>query len=251
MRLDGKVAIVTGGASNLGAEVSRLLAAEGAKVVVADVLDSEGAAVVSDIQSRDRIATFDRTDITKKDDWSGLVERTVGAFQRIDVLVNSAGVHGGVAADLSDESGWDYIMAVNTKSQFLGIAAVEGSMRTAGAGSIVNFSSVGGLRGGAHTHPAYPASKIAVLGLTRASALRLGPDGIRVNAVVPGMMPLMRSARTDGLADSLDVMAARLPLRRIGTPQDISHAVLFLASDESSYITGAELVIDGGMMCLL
>jgi NAD(P)-dependent dehydrogenase (short-subunit alcohol dehydrogenase family) len=249
MRLEGKTAIVTGGASNLGAQTARLFAAEGGHVVIADLLTDAATELAEQIEQSGGSACAVATDVTSPASWANLVERVCEAFGGIDVLVNCAGIHGGVAPDLSDVTAWDLIMAVNIKGQFLGCDAVAEQMRTRGGGSIVNFSSVGGIRARGIVHPAYPASKSAVLGLTRNFARRYGPDGIRVNAIVPGLLPVMRTAG-ELPPGALEEAVASIPLKRPGTADEIARATLFLASGDSSYITGTYLIVDGGMSCI-
>jgi NAD(P)-dependent dehydrogenase (short-subunit alcohol dehydrogenase family) len=247
MRLAGKVAIITGASGGMGAEEARLFAREGATVVIADVLEDEGRRVAAEITDTGGEALFVRTDVTSEADWQQLVGTTVGRFGRLDILVNNAGLSSTSEADPLDSDGWRRIMDVNTTGVFLGCKHAVEAMRATGGGSIVNISSIMGFVGGAGGHPAYHASKGAVRIFTKALAVRYGPDGIRVNSVHPGFMPPMRSARRRN-ADQLAEIAGQIPMRRTGEPIEVAYGVLFLASDEASYVTGTELVIDGGFI---
>jgi NAD(P)-dependent dehydrogenase (short-subunit alcohol dehydrogenase family) len=247
MRLPGKVAIITGGAHGMGAEEARLFAREGAKVVIADVLEEEGKTLEAEIHQSGGGAMFLRTDVTSEADWQRLVETTVARFGKLDILVNNAGLSSTSAADPMDTEGWHRIMEVNTTGVFLGTKYAIPAMRQAGGGAIVNISSIMGFVGGESGHPAYHASKGAVRIFTKATAVKYGPDGIRANSVHPGFMPPMRSARPRDTA-ALQRLVDWTPLRRTGKPIEVAYGVLFLASDEASFITGTELVIDGGFI---
>jgi NAD(P)-dependent dehydrogenase (short-subunit alcohol dehydrogenase family) len=247
MRLPGKVAIITGGAHGMGAEETRLFAREGAKVVVADVLEDEGKTLEAEINQTDAEAMYMRTDVTSETDWKRLVEATVARFGKLDILVNNAGLSSTSEADPMDTEGWRRIMEVNTTGVFLGTKYAIPAMRQTGGGSIVNISSIMGFVGGEAGHPAYHASKGAVRIFTKAIAVKYGPHGIRANSVHPGFMPPMRSARPRDDA-SLQRLIDWTPLRRAGKPIEVAYGVLFLASDEASFITGTELVVDGGFI---
>ena len=247
MRLPGKVAIITGGAHGMGAEEAQLFAQEGAKAVIADVLEDEGKKLEAEISQAGGEAMFMRTDVTSEADWKRLVEATVARFGKLDILVNNAGLSSTSEADPMDTEGWHRIMEVNTTGVFLGTKYAIPAMQQAGGGSIVNISSIMGFVGGESGHPAYHASKGAVRIFTKATAVRYGPDGIRANSVHPGFMPPMRSARPRDDA-SLQRLIDWTPLRRTGKPIEVAYGVLFLASDEASFITGSELVIDGGFI---
>ena len=246
MRLTGQVAIITGGAYGMGAEEAKLFAREGAKVVIADVLEEEGKGLEAEIGQAGGEAMFMRTDVTSEADWKRLVEVTVARFGKLDILVNNAGLSSTSAADPMDTEGWRRIMEVNTTGVFLGTKYAIPAMQQAG-GAIVNISSIMGFVGGESGHPAYHASKGAVRIFTKATAVKYGPDGIRANSVHPGFMPPMRSARPRD-AESLQRLIDWTPLRRTGKPIEVAYGVLFLASDEASFITGTELVIDGGFI---
>jgi NAD(P)-dependent dehydrogenase (short-subunit alcohol dehydrogenase family) len=247
MRLPGKVAIITGGAHGMGAEEAKLFAREGAKVVIADVLEEEGKQLEAEISKSGGEAMFLRADVTSEGDWNRLVEATVARFGKLDILVNNAGLSSTSAADPMDTDSWHRIMEVNTTGVFLGTKYAIPAMQRAGGGAIVNISSIMGFVGGESGHPAYHASKGAVRIFTKATAVKYGPDGIRANSVHPGYMPPMRSARPRDTA-AMQRLVDWTPLRRTGKPIEVAYGVLFLASDEASFITGTELVIDGGFI---
>ena len=245
MRLAGKIAIITGAGGGMGAATAKLFAAEGATVVISDLYEEGGRRVAAEIAETGARAEFVAADVTSEADWERLVATAEQRFGRLDVLVNNAGISSSAFADPLDVAGWHTIMGVNATGVFLGTAAAVPAMRRAGGGSIVNFSSILGFVGSDGGHPAYSASKGAVRLLTKATAVRYGPEGIRANSVHPGFMPPMRSAAPSA-ADSRQRAIAATPLRRTGEPIEVAYGVLFLASDEASFITGTELVIDGG-----
>ncbi|HEY7294713.1 MAG TPA: glucose 1-dehydrogenase [Dehalococcoidia bacterium] len=247
MRVQDKVAIISGGASGMGAEEALLFAREGAKVLIADVLEAEGQQIAQEIAAAGGTALFVRTDVTSEADWQRAVATAVERFGRLDVLVNNAGLSSTSAADPLDSEGWQRIMEVNATGVFLGSKHAVKAMQATGGGAIVNISSIMGFVGGEGGHPAYHASKGAVRILTKALAVRYGPSGIRVNSVHPGFMPPMRSSRPRSDA-AMQELIAQTPLRRTGEPIEVAYGVLFLASDEASFITGTELVIDGGFI---
>ncbi len=245
MRLKDKVAIVTGGAHGMGEAEVRLFAAEGAKVVVADILAGDAEAVAGDIRNTGGEAIAAAIDVTREADWTALIAKTLATFGRLDILVNNAGVSGSSVGSPDGLDGWHRIIAVNQTSVFLGTKLAAERMARTGGGSIVNISSIMGFVGSTSGHPAYHASKGAVRIYSKAAAVRYGPSGVRVNTVHPGYMPPMLNATN--AAERADKIAAT-PLRRIGEPIEVAFGVLFLASDEASFVTGAELVIDGGFI---
>ena len=247
MRLEGKTAIITGAASGMGAEEARLFAREGANVVVADITDDDGEAVVRQIEDSGGEAIYVHTDVTSAESWQSLVDTAVDKYGSVDILVNNAGISSGSYADPLDIEGWTRIMAVNSTGVFLGTRAVIPVMQGAGGGSIVNISSIMGFVAGEGGHPAYHASKGSVRIFTKATAVRYGPDGIRANSVHPGFMPPMRSSGVRTPSDRDDLIEIT-PLRRTGETIEVAYGVLFLASDEASFVTGTELVIDGGFI---
>ena len=247
MRLEGKVAIVSGASGGMGAEEARLFAREGAKVVIADIIDDDGEAVARQIEDSGGEAIYVHTDVTSAESWEALVQTTLDKYGKVDILVNNAGISSGSHEDPLDIEGWSRIMDVNSTGVYLGTRAVIPTMQQAGGGSIVNISSIMGFVGGEGGHPAYHASKGAVRIFTKATAVRYGPDGIRANSIHPGFMPPMRSSsfRSDG---QLEDLVRLTPLRRTGETIEVANGVLFLASDEASFVTGTELVIDGGFI---
>jgi len=245
MRLKDKVAIVTGAAHGMGEAEARLFAKKGARVVVADILQDQAEAVAADIRAGGGDATSATIDVTSEPDWRALISKTVETYSRLDILVNNAGISGSSVGDPDGLAGWDRIIAVNQTSVFLGTKLAAEQMARTGGGSIVNISSIMGFVGGASGHPAYHASKGAVRIYSKAAAVRYGPMGVRVNTVHPGYMPPMLNATNQNLrAEKIE----QTPLRRLGEPIEVAYGVLFLASDEASFVTGTELVIDGGFI---
>jgi NAD(P)-dependent dehydrogenase (short-subunit alcohol dehydrogenase family) len=245
MRLKDKAAIVTGGGHGMGEVEARLFAAEGARVIVADVLEHEAERVAADIRAARGEAAAAKIDVTSEPEWVALIDKTVSTYGRLDILVNNAGISGSSVGDPNGLDGWNRLIAVNQTSVFLGTKLAAEQMAKMGGGSIVNISSIMGFVGSTSGHPAYHASKGAVRIYSKAAAVRYGPMGVRVNTVHPGYMPPMLNATNAGeRADKI----AMTPLRRIGKPIEVAYGVLFLASDEASFVTGAELVIDGGFI---
>jgi NAD(P)-dependent dehydrogenase (short-subunit alcohol dehydrogenase family) len=243
MRLKDKVAIVTGGGHGMGEAEARLFAREGAKVVVADVLPDMGEAVAADIRAGGGHAVFVKIDVTSEAEWQNLIAVTLKTYGRLDILVNNAGISGSSVGDHDGIDGWNRIIAVNQTSVFHGTKLAAEQMAKTGGGSIVNISSIMGFVGSTSGHPAYHASKGAVRIYSKAAAVRYGPSQVRVNTVHPGYMPAMLNS-TNG-NERADKIAAT-PLRRLGEAIEVANGVLFLASDEASFVTGTELVIDGG-----
>jgi NAD(P)-dependent dehydrogenase (short-subunit alcohol dehydrogenase family) len=249
-RVAGKVALVTGAASGLGAETARRLAAQGASVMLTDLAVEAGEAVVAEILERGGQATFLSHDVTSETDWAGVVAGSVERFGRLDVLVNNAGISGGpfelMTHALED---WRRILSVNLDGVFLGLRHAGPAIAASGGGSVINLSSILGkvaMPGAA----AYCASKGAVLMLTKAAALEWAPQHIRVNSVHPGFIdtPMVSGAihRSENGNEMREMIISRHALGRMGEPREIADAVVFLASDESSFMTGSELVVDGG-----
>ena len=226
MRLENRVALITGGASGMGASMARIFAREGAKVCVADMLEKEGNDIVAEITRANGAAMFKKLDVTSEAEWKAAVE------------------------DLFDTAAWERIMGINATGTFLGMKHAIPAMRQAGGGSIVNISSISGVTGQRGIHVAYNASKGAVRTLTKAGAVQHGRHNIRVNSVHPGLMPPMRtSGRTADPAVRAKMLEG-VPLGRAGRVEEVANAVLFLASDDASYITGAELYVDGGFLAV-
>ena len=241
MRLKNKAAIVTGAGHGMGEAEARLFAAEGARVIVADVLEREAERVAAEIRAAGGEAAA-KIDVTGEPEWVALIGKTVSTYGRLDILVNNAGISGSSVGDPNGLDGWNRLIAVNQTSVFLGTKLAAEQLAKTGGGSIVNVSSIMGFVGSTSGHPAYHASKGAVRIYSKAAAVRYGPMGVRVNTVHPGYMPPMLNATNAGERDEKIAMT---PLRRIGKPIEVAYGVLFLASDEASFVTGAELVIDG------
>ena len=245
-RLNGKVALITGAARGQGAAEARLFAQEGAKVVLADVSDQEGSVVAAEIAEAGGDALYVHLDVTNEDDWDRAIQSAVSTFGKIDILVNNAGIwRRGHVLETSSEQ-WDLVLGVNAKGVFLGTKAAIPEMRKAGGGSIINISSTAGLVG-SRTSSAYSASKGAVRIFTKSTAIQYAAEGIRANSIHPGPIDTDMGDQVWPDADSRERAVARTALARMGTPQDIAYGALYLASDESSFVTGAELVIDGGL----
>jgi NAD(P)-dependent dehydrogenase (short-subunit alcohol dehydrogenase family) len=248
MRMKDKVALISGAASGMGAATARLLAREGAKaVVVADLLDKEGEAVVAEIKKAGGHATYIHLDVTDEANWKAAVDKPVADHGSLDVLVNNAGFSGSAEQDLYDTAAWNRLMGINATGVFFGMKHGIAAMKKAGTrGSVINLSSVSGIVGQGNIHVGYNASKGAVRLITKSAAAQHGRDGIRINSVHPGLMPPMRtSGRTADPATRAKTLKG-VPLGRAGEVDEVAYAILFLASDESSYVTGAELVVDGG-----
>jgi len=237
VRVDGKVAVISGGARGMGASHARRLVEEGARVVAADILDDEGATLADELGDA---ARFVHLDVTQPDQWKAAVGAAVDEFGKLDVLVNNAGIVNGNVLQNFELSEWQKIIDVNLTGTFLGIQAAVEPMIAAGGGSIINVSSIEGLRGSAWAH-GYVASKFGVCGLAKSAALELAPHGIRVNSIHPG---LIRTPMTENIPEDF----LTIPLGRAADAVEVSNLVLFLASDESSYSTGSEFVIDGGVI---
>ncbi|MFC3106565.1 SDR family NAD(P)-dependent oxidoreductase [Undibacterium arcticum] len=242
-RLTNKVAIVTGGARGMGAETCRLFVQEGARVVIADLLEAEGEALARELGDT---ACFRRLDVSDEANWESLVAEAVERFGRIDVLVNNAAVLVFGAIDELSKRDFERAVSVNLVGTFLGIRAVAPIMKSQRAGSIVNISSVDGLRG-VNALAAYVSSKWGVRGLTKVAALELGHHGVRVNSVHPGGVNTVMSNPAGAPLEEVNKQYANVPMQRVGNPEEIARATLFLASDEASYCNGSELAVDGGM----
>ena len=249
MQLSGKIALITGGASGIGRATALLFAREGAAVVLADLNESAGEAVATEITQAGGRAIFEPADVSRAEDCRLLVDRAVHEFGRIDILFNNAGIiRRATILDLSEDD-WDRVMAVNVKSMYLLSREVIPHMQQQGGGSIINTASGWGLAGGAKA-AVYCASKGAVVLLTKAMAVDHGPQKIRVNCICPGDtatgMLRAEAAQMGEANERFLAEAAKRPLGRVGSPEEIAQAVLYLASDASSFVTGTALVIDGG-----
>jgi cyclopentanol dehydrogenase len=246
MRLAGKVVLISGGARGMGAAEARLFAREGGRIVIADVLETEGRAVQAEVEGAGGQAVFTPLDVTREAEWQRAVALAVSRFGALNVLVNNAGIGGSSRVEDTTAEAWDKVMAVNAKGVFLGTKAAIPAMRRAGGGSIVNISSQLGLVGMDDSSPQYTASKGAVRLLTKTTALQYAREGIRCNSVHPGpiLTPMTERRRADPAV--YQRMLSRIPLGRYGEAEEVAYAVLYLASDESAFVTGSELVIDGG-----
>jgi len=236
-RLDGRVAVITGGARGQGASEGALFAAEGATVYLTDVLDDDGAKTAADAG-----ATFLHHDVTDPAQWQAVVDRVVADRDRLDILVNNAGILHWATMTETPLEVWNRVLAVNQTGVFLGMQAVAPAMKRNGSGSIVYISSIGGMRGASACF-AYGATKWAVRGMTKGAAQELGPFGIRVNSIHPGVIDTPMMADQD-----LDAIASRVPLGRYATADEVAKLALWLASDDSAYASGAEFVLDGGYL---
>ena len=247
MRLKDKVAVITGAASGMGAATAKLFAREGAKVVLADLMEDEGAAVAAEIAADGGEARFRKLDVTSEAEWDALVAETLSAYGKLDILINSAGIRGSTP-NLLDVDTWHQQMSVNAGGVFHGMRAVIPTMQKGGGGSIVNISSISGVVGQRVVHMGYNAAKGAIRTATKSAAVQFARDGIRVNSVHPGVMPPMRtSPQTADPPLRAKIMSA-IPMGREGRIEEVAQANLFLASDDASYITGAELAVDGGYL---
>jgi len=247
MRLPGKVAIISGAASGMGAATARRFAKEGAKVVIADILEDEGRAVAAGIGEN---AVFMKLDVTSEANWKQVVADTVTKWGKLDILVNNAGISGSATNDMLDSGLWHRVMDINSTGVFLGTAAAIPAMQKNGSGSIVNFSSISGVVGQTMVHMAYNASKGAVRTMTKSTAVQFGKENIRCNSVHPGLMPPMRTSGATADPATRAKMLKMVPMGRNGEVDEVANAVLFLASDEASYITGTELYVDGGYLAM-
>ena len=246
MRVAGKVALISGGSGGIGAATAELLAKEGAAVVIADLLEKEGRLVATSINESGGQGLFIKLDVTNEASWGSAVDAAVSNFGKLDILVNNAGVSHRAGLEDTTSDAWDKVIDVNVKGVFLGTKAVIPAMRAAGGGSIINISSIYGLVGSV-TSTAYHASKGAVRIFNKSTAIQYASENIRANSVHPGFVdsPMTRAHHDNPNIHQERV--SKMPLGRMGEPEDIAAGILYLASDESSFVTGAELVIDGGM----
>ena len=237
-RMTGRVALISGGAQGMGAAHARALVAEGASVVIGDILDEAGTAVAAELGEAQ--AMYVHLDVTDEDSWSTAVAATVERFGTLSVLVNNAGILNGNLIDQYEVAQWRAILDVNLTGTFLGIRASVPAMKAAGTGSIINVSSVEGFRGSPGLH-GYTATKFAVRGLTKSAALELAEHGIRVNSIHPGFV---RTPMTEGIPEDF----LTIPMGRGAEAAEVSAMVVFLAGDQSSYSTGSEFIVDGGLL---
>ncbi len=245
-RLEGKVAIISGGARGQGAVEARMFAEEGASVIIGDILDEQGRQTEAELQELGYNVTYVHLDVTDESNWQSAVQTAISTYGKLDILLNNAGILIRKNIEETTVEDWDRIFAVNSKGVFLGTKAAIPAMRENGGGSIINISSTAGLVGSPNGSASYTATKGSVRLFTKSTAIQHAGDGIRCNSIHPGPI------ETDMIADTLNDPAnmalrmQRLPLGRVGKPSEIAYGAIYLASDESSFVTGAELVIDGG-----
>ena len=245
-RLEGKVALISGGARGQGAVEARMFAEEGASVVIGDILDDQGRQTEAEMQELGYNVTYIHLDVTSESDWDAAVQAAISTYGKLDILLNNAGILIRKNIEETTEEDWDRIFSINAKGVFLGTKAAIPAMRENGGGSIINISSTAGLVGSANGSASYTATKGAVRLFTKSTAIQHAREGIRCNSIHPGPI------ETDMIADTLNDPAnmalrmQRLPLGRVGKPSEIAYGAIYLASDESSFVTGSEVVIDGG-----
>ena len=245
-RLEGNVALISGGARGQGAVEARMFAEEGASVVIGDILDEQGRQTEAELQELGYNVTYVHLDVTSESDWESAVQAAVSTYGKLDILLNNAGILIRKNIEETTEEDWDRIFSVNAKGVFLGTKAAIPAMRENGGGSIINISSTAGLVGSPNGSASYTATKGAVRLFTKSTAIQHAREGIRCNSIHPGPI------ETDMIADTLNDPAnmalrmQRLPLGRVGKPSEIAYGAIYLASDESSFVTGSEVVSDGG-----
>ena len=245
-RLEGKVILISGGAKGQGATESIMFAGEGAKIIIGDILDDEGLKIESQIRELGGDATFVHLDVTQESDWDNAVKTAISSYGGLNVLVNNAGILIRKSIEDTTVEDWDRIMSINAKGVFLGTKAAIPALREAGGGSIIKISSTAGLVSSSSGSASYTATKGAVRLFTKSTAIQYAKDGIRCNSVHPGPIEtdMIHQSITD--PDAMALRMEKLPMGRLGKPEEVANGVLYLASDESSFVTGSELVIDGG-----
>jgi len=244
-RLRGKASLISGGARGIGAATARLFAKEGAAVAIGDILEQEGGKLAEEITETGADAFFVRLEVTSEKDWDLAIWEVVSRYGKLDVLVNNAAIYQRANVEETSSESWDRVMDVNAKGTFLGTKAAIPAMRASGGGSIVNISSTSGIIGTA-VATAYPSSKGAVRLLTKSTAIQYAREGIRANSVHPAGVMTYMLPQVLPTPEQRKERLSSLPLGRFATPEEIAYGVLFLASGESSFVTGSELVIDGG-----
>ena len=247
-RLEGKVALISGGAKGMGEIEARMFAEEGASLVIADILDDRGKNLASEISeiSSSGECVYVHLDVRNMSEWNTVVETAIKTFGKLDILVNNAGVTSRMMLLDTPEEDWDRVLDINSKGTFLGIKATVPAMRESGGGSIVNISSQMGLVGGDFSSPQYQASKGAVRLLTKSVAVQYAAENIRCNSVHPAPIETDMTAGMRADKEKFADMIRRIPMGRYGKPEEVAYAVIYLASDESSFVTGSEVVVDGG-----
>ena len=245
MRLEGKVAFISGGARGMGAVDAQIFAREGAKVAIGDVLD-EGASVAEAISQDGGDCFFVHLDVTSESEWQAALDETVSRYGRLDILVNNAGISQWGLVHETSERDWERVMDINAKGVFLGTKVAIPAMIDSGGGSIINISSQLGIVGTEMSSPQYQSSKGAVRLLTKLTAMQYAEHGIRCNSVHPGPINTPMTQRRRENPTNYERMLSRIPMGRYGEPEEVANGVLYLASDESGWVTGSELVMDGG-----
>jgi NAD(P)-dependent dehydrogenase (short-subunit alcohol dehydrogenase family) len=246
-RLEGRVALVTGAASGIGAATAHRLAAEGAAVMLTDIQDEAGELVAKDVVDHGGRASYLHHDVSSQEEWQSAVARTLETYGRLDILVNNAGMGDLAAIEDTTLEDWQHTLGIDQTGVFLGMKTAADALKASGHGSVVNISSIFGTSGGFGTSPAYHAAKGAVRTLTKNVALHWAPDGVRVNSIHPGFIdtPILDQAKGTEFEQA---MIAMTPLARLGRPEEIAAGVAYLASDDAAFVTGLELYIDGGYM---
>ena len=245
MRLNNKAVLISGGARGMGSVEAKLFCSEGASVIIGDILEEEGRKIEAEISESGGVCIFVRLDVTSEEDWESAVNLAVERFGKLDILINNAGIFPMESIEDTTVESWDRVMDVNAKGVFLGTKAAIPAMRTSGGGSIINLSSIAGLVGSAYS-ASYNATKGAVRLLTKSTAIQYAKDGIRANSIHPGLIDTLMASELLSDPELQIKRLASTPMGRTGTAEEIAYGALFLASDESSFMTGSELVIDGG-----
>ena len=246
MRMQNKTTLITGASNGRGAAEAKLFANEGSHVILADIQDDLGEKLTEEINQNGGSAEYVHLDVTDESNWEALIQNLKQGSKKLDVLVNNAGISAS-SPDLLDIDIFDNVMKVNTRGVFLGMKYCLGVMLEAGGGSVVNISSISGIIGQSYVHMGYSGSKGAVRLMTKSAAIQYAESGIRVNSVHPGVMPPMTTSEMTADPEFRKIMLQDVPMNRVGLVEEVANAVLFLASDDASYITGAELPVDGGL----
>ena len=245
MRLNDKAVLISGGARGMGSVEAKLFCSEGASVIIGDILEEEGRKIEAEISESGGVCIFVRLDVSSEEDWESAVNLAVERFGKLDILINNAGIFPMESIEDTTVESWDRVMDVNAKGVFLGTKAAIPAMRASGGGSIINLSSIAGLVGSAYS-ASYNATKGAVRLLTKSTAIQYAKDGIRANSIHPGLIDTLMASELLSDPELQIKRLASTPMGRTGTAEEIAYGALFLASDESSFMTGSELVIDGG-----
>ncbi len=246
MRMKNKTTLITGASNGMGAAESKLFANEGSHVILADIQDDLGEKLTEEINQSGGSAEYFHLDVTDESNWEKMILHIRERSMKLDVLVNNAGISAS-SPDLLNIDIFDNVMKVNTRGVFLGMKYCIGAMLETGGGSVVNISSISGIIGQSYVHMGYSGSKGAVRLMTKSAAVQYAESGIRVNSIHPGVMPPMTTSEMTADPEFRKIMLEDVPMNRVGLVEEVANAVLFLASDDASYITGAELPVDGGL----